>query len=54
MTGLDCNAGQREGAAREDIDDDLLVDRRDLAVLGSLAEDDVAAKKACEEGIIRT
>lgn len=44
MTRLDCEAGQGENDAREDVDDDLLVDGGDLArALGAGAEDKVAA-----------
>ncbi|KAG6116557.1 hypothetical protein E4U13_001766 [Claviceps humidiphila] len=48
-----CNAGQREDDTRKDVDDDLLADGRDLATArGALAEDDVAAEEAAEEGIV--
>lgn len=49
---LDGEARQGEGNAREDVDDNLLADGGDFAVaLGALAEDDVAAEKAGEEGV---
>lgn len=49
---LDGEARQAEGNAREDVDDNLLADGRDFAVaLGALAEDEVAAEKAGEEGV---
>lgn len=54
VAGLDGDAREGEGDAGEDVDDDLLVDGRDLAVaLGALAEDDVAAEEAGEEGVKR-
>ena len=52
VAGLDGDACQGQGDAGEDVDDNLLVDGRDLAVaLGALSEDDVAAEEAGEEGV---
>lgn len=49
---LDREARQGESNACEDVDDDLLADGGDFAVaLGALAEDEVAAQEAREEGI---
>lgn len=52
VAGLDGDARQGQGDAGEDVDDNLLVDGRDLAVaLGALSEDDVAAEEAGKEGV---
>lgn len=52
VAGLDGDARQGQGDAGEDVDDNLLVNGRDLAVaLGALAEDDVAAEETGEEGV---
>jgi hypothetical protein len=50
---MDQNPGEREHGAREDVDDNLLVDGRDLACAGGApAEDEVAAKETGEEGVV--
>ena len=54
VPGLDGQARECQYHARKDVDDDLLVDARDLALSRSLAEDDVAAKEAGEETVIWT
>lgn len=52
VAGLDGDARQGQSDAGEDVDDNLLVDGRDLAVaLGALAEDDVAAEETGKEGV---
>ena len=50
--GLDGQSRRREHGAREDVDDDLLADRRDAARLGALPEDEVAAEEAREEAVV--
>lgn len=51
--GLDGEAREGQDDPGEDVDDDLLVDRRDLArSLGAPAEDEVAADQTGEEGVI--
>lgn len=51
---LDGQARERENDAREDVDDDLLVDRGDLTgAAGALAEDHVAAEETAKEGVVR-
>lgn len=55
MSGLDGDAGQRQRDSCKDVDDDLLADRGDLAVaLRPLAEYNVAAQKASDEGVVGT
>lgn len=50
---LDGQARQRQAHAREDVDDDLLVDaRRPARPRGPPPEDDVAAEEAGEEGVV--
>lgn len=50
--GLDGDAGEGEGGARKDVDDDLLVDGGDFAGACPAAEDEVAADEAAKEGIV--
>lgn len=53
VAGLDGDAGEGEDDAREDVDDDLLVDGRDLArPQGPAAKDKVAAEKAGNKGVV--
>lgn len=55
LAGLHGQAGQRQHHARKHVDDDLLVDARDLArAPRALPEDDVAAQQAGEEAVVRT
>jgi hypothetical protein len=50
---LDGETGESENNTSEDVDDNLLLDSRDVAgALGAPAEDDVAAEEAGEEGIV--
>ena len=54
MAGLDGDAGEGEDHAREDVDDDLLVDRGDLAgAFGAATEDKVATNETTQEGVVR-
>jgi len=51
--GRDGYPGEGEDDAGEDVDDDLLVDRRDLAAVPrAAAEDDVASYQTGDEGVI--
>lgn len=51
--GLDGEPGEREHHAREHVDDDLLVDARDLAaLLGAPPEDGVPAQQPGGEGVV--
>lgn len=53
VAGLDGDASQGEHHAGKDVDDDLLVDRRDLACpRGAAAEHEVAAQETGDEGVV--
>lgn len=53
MSWLDSQPSEGEYDAGEDVYDDLLIYAADLAgPLGSLSEDDVAAKQASKEGVV--
>lgn len=49
---LDGEAGEGQRDAGKDVDDNLLVDRRDLAAARAGAEDEVAADKTGEEAVV--
>jgi hypothetical protein len=52
---LDGDAREGEHDPREHVDDDLLVDRRDLAcALGAPAKDKVASDEAADERVVGT
>lgn len=55
MARLDGDAREGEHDARKDVDDDLLVDRRDLAgALGAPAKDKVASDETADERVVCT
>lgn len=51
---LDGQAGEGQRDAGKDVDDNLLVDRRDLAVARAGAKDKVAADETGEEAVVGT
>jgi hypothetical protein len=53
LAGLHGQSSQGEDDTREDVDDDLLVHRRDLAAAPrATAEDEIATYQAGDEGVV--